>query len=170
MEELVLKESREDESGGWAGVHCESSLVMTLMMLLLWEEVFDPTVNAAGVHYLTVSFCAFCKVEFLSLPAGRWRWRMTNQRHLIGPMSNVAVRVVLHLERGVYAHMSQRSSRELPSPLMGCPPFFGSLPPRFCQAKASGAMPRTRSTVAPDVQSALIPNHVWGRGAIFFLL
>lgn len=69
VEELVLKESRQDERGGWAGVHCESSLVMTLMMLLLWEEVFDPTVKAAGGHCLTVSSCTLCNVEFLPLPA-----------------------------------------------------------------------------------------------------
>lgn len=55
VEEVVLKEAREDDSGAWAGLHCETDLVMTLMMLLLWEEVFDPTVEAAGAHCMTVS-------------------------------------------------------------------------------------------------------------------
>lgn len=52
VEELVLKDRREQD--GWAGVHCETDLVMMLMMLLLWEEVFDPNVKAAVGHCLTV--------------------------------------------------------------------------------------------------------------------
>lgn len=54
VEEVVLREAREDVTGAWAGVHCETDLLMTLMMLLLWEQVFDPTVEAAGAHCLTV--------------------------------------------------------------------------------------------------------------------
>lgn len=52
VEEVVLR--ARWERGRWAGVHCESELILCLMMLLLWEEVFDPSVEAAGGHGFTV--------------------------------------------------------------------------------------------------------------------
>lgn len=58
VEGVVLREKRSE--GGWAGLHCESDLIMCLMMLLLWEELFDPGVAAACGHCFTVR--------------GRYRW------------------------------------------------------------------------------------------------
>ncbi|CAM9529270.1 unnamed protein product [Ectocarpus sp. 4 AP-2014] len=51
VEEVLLRERYR--SGGWLGLHCESSLNMFLMVLLLWEEVFDDRVQAALPHVIT---------------------------------------------------------------------------------------------------------------------
>ncbi|CAM9883284.1 unnamed protein product [Ectocarpus sp. 13 AM-2016] len=51
VEEVLLRERYR--SGGWLGLHCESSLNMFLMVLLLWEEVFDERVHAALPHVIT---------------------------------------------------------------------------------------------------------------------
>lgn len=48
------EQNRRYRSGGWLGLHCESSLNMFLMVLLLWEEVFDDRVQAALPHVITV--------------------------------------------------------------------------------------------------------------------
>ncbi|CAM9123142.1 unnamed protein product [Ectocarpus sp. 12 AP-2014] len=51
VEEVLLRERYR--SGGWLGLHCESALDMFLMVLLLWEEVFDERVHAALPHVIT---------------------------------------------------------------------------------------------------------------------
>eukprot|EP00904_Undaria_pinnatifida_P013630 jgi/Undpi1/9398/HiC_scaffold_27.g11855.m1 len=50
VEQVVLRERNQE--GGWAGLHCECSLIMFLMVLLLWEEVFDLRAMAAFPHCL----------------------------------------------------------------------------------------------------------------------
>lgn len=55
VEDVVLRKRRE--AGGWLGVHCESRGVTFLMMLLLWEDVFQATGDAGASgcdHWFTV--------------------------------------------------------------------------------------------------------------------
>lgn len=52
VEEVVLRERHRE--GGWAGLHCEYELVLWLMMLLLWEDMFDERVKAASAHCFMV--------------------------------------------------------------------------------------------------------------------
>ena len=58
VEQVVLRERNQE--GGWAGLHCECSLIMFLMVLLLWEEVFDLRAMAAFPHCLAVRCCCCC--------------------------------------------------------------------------------------------------------------
>ncbi|CAN0219031.1 unnamed protein product [Pylaiella littoralis] len=51
VEQVLLRERYR--SGGWLGLHCESSLNQFLVVLLLWEEIFDENVAAAIPHCIT---------------------------------------------------------------------------------------------------------------------
>ncbi|CAM9857544.1 unnamed protein product [Ectocarpus sp. 12 AP-2014] len=53
VEEVVIRERYC--AGAWLGLHGESKLIMFILMLLLWEEVFDSGVEAAVPHCILIS-------------------------------------------------------------------------------------------------------------------
>ena len=56
MVEAVALRAKRD-SGGWLGLHCESRVITFLLMLLLWEEMFQGDEEAACDHCFTVRTC-----------------------------------------------------------------------------------------------------------------
>ncbi|CAM9140593.1 unnamed protein product, partial [Ascophyllum nodosum] len=51
VEAVALRAKRD--SGGWLGLHCESRVITFLLMLLLWEEMFQGDEEAACDHCFT---------------------------------------------------------------------------------------------------------------------
>lgn len=60
----IIPRTRLDRycAGGWLGLHGESNLILFILMLLLWEEVFDCGVEAAVPH------CIMVRTGYLAQP------------------------------------------------------------------------------------------------------
>ncbi|CAM9136004.1 unnamed protein product [Ectocarpus fasciculatus] len=94
VEEVLMRERYC--TGGWLGLHCESTLIMFILMLLLWEEVFDCGVEAAVPHCIAIS-----PVDF------RDKFFTTRRKGLPGRLATIR----RYTDRQLFSDVDQRYDR-----------------------------------------------------------